>query len=444
MHRRSLAAGLLALVLSPAASAHGIWGHVHVTGWAVENMPDDELRRFLLDEPEVFNALLFGAVFTDTGYALDDPAARAYSEHTHWESFIEDYVEWIRVHDPPPWTSLESKKRVAFLLGCASHGLQDSIFDSLFLHQVEERDGAGQDETDPGTDGFLALDGHIRFVPEQDIPMSTVLELYESLPEDITQELIEEAVGLVTAFYINDGGGLAIAESLGDTYAPTMPWGRVHYLDPEVPGSLRAEIFPTMHYQQALWARLNSEFSADALTVFAFPEQPRRLRSGDPELVDSWVSLVFGEGVSYDGGLLDLVDDSGAAVAFTPSGNRWGGDPTRLMRLKPDESLEPGAWYTARLAAGAQTISGQTSSEGWELRFQVACEAEDDPACPDLGDIPVASIDGLPAEDAQDTGGDAPTVDSGCGCGAVPGAGAGAGAGLVLLTLVGGARRRRL
>ncbi|MFT4979739.1 MAG: hypothetical protein ACI8S6_005651, partial [Myxococcota bacterium] len=75
---------LLGLLLQGTVSAHGLWGHIHVTGWAVENMPDDELRAFLL-EPEVFNALLSGAMFTDTGYALDDGAARAYSEHTHWE-----------------------------------------------------------------------------------------------------------------------------------------------------------------------------------------------------------------------------------------------------------------------------------------------------------------------------------------------------------------------
>ena len=178
---------LLALLLPVTAHGHGIWGHVHVTGWAVENMPDDDLRAFLLDEPEVFNALIFGAVFADTGYARDEAASRAYSEHTHWEPFIEDYVQWMLANDPPPWTTLESKKRVAFLLGCASHGLQDSMFDSLFLHQIEERDGATQDEADPGTDGFLVMDDHIRFTPEADVPMQTVLELYAGLPEDVTE-----------------------------------------------------------------------------------------------------------------------------------------------------------------------------------------------------------------------------------------------------------------
>ena len=439
--RHALLTALLAqAVLGADAHAHGVWGHLHVTGWAVENMPDDELRAFLLDDPEVFNALLFGAVFTDTGYALDDPAARAYSEHTHWEPFIEDFVQWMLVNDPPPWDDLESRKRVAFLMGCASHGLQDTLFDSLFLHQVEQRDGAGQSQTDPGTDGFLVVDGHIRFVPQRDIPMDALLELYSGLSEEVTETLIDEAVEQVTTFYVNDGGGLVVAESFAALYEDTMPWGREHYLDPEVPGSLRAEIFPTMRYQQALWKRLNGELGADEVAVFAFPEEPRRLLSGDAERVDSWVSVVLGEGVYVDSATLELVDDAGASVAFTPAGNRWGGDPTRLLRLQPSESLEPGGWYTARLTAGAETISGRSTSEAFELRFQVSCEDEDDAACPDLGDIPVASIDGVP--DEGDTGegtGQTTAEDGGCGCAAANPRGVWWGLGLVGLGLV---RRR--
>ena len=105
--------------------------------------PAGEVRDFF-SEPEVMNAALFGAAFTDSGYwplsGGMGEIARAYSEHTHWEPFIHDVVTWIRANDPPPWTSLESKKRAAFFIGCASHGMQDELFDSLFLdeHRVVE------------------------------------------------------------------------------------------------------------------------------------------------------------------------------------------------------------------------------------------------------------------------------------------------------------------
>lgn len=408
---------LLGLLLPLPAAAHGLWGHVHVTGWAVENMPDDELRQFLL-EPEVFNALIFGATFTDTGYSVSDAASRAYSEHTHWEPFIEDYIQWIRENDPPPWTSSESKRRVAFLLGCASHGMQDEIFDSTFLHQVGEHDGAGQEASDPATDGFLALDQHLRFFPKEDIPMDTLLQLYAGLDQEITEEVIDLAVSRVTGFYINDTVGPGIASQIGTQYEEQLPWTRQNYLNAEIPGSLRAEIYPTMAYQQAVWARLHEGLEANEATVFGFPEAPRRLLAGATGSPDSWVTLVFGIGLQYSSDMVELEDDQGQPVPFTTANSQWGPSYTRLVRLIPDQDLQPGGWYTARLRAGVATIDGQVSTQPGELRFQVPCEAGNSTDCPDPGDIAEASIDGLVEEEEPLPPG--PTEPEGCGCGATP------------------------
>ncbi len=419
---------LLSVLLVPRVSAaHGLWGHIHVTGWAVENMGPGPLRDFLTEEPAVFNALLMGAMFADTGYRPGaPPAARAYSEHSHWEPFVEDFVQWVRDNDPPPWNNLESKKRVAFLLGCASHGLQDALFDSLFLHQLEERDGVGQDAADPGTDGFLALDGLLRFVPEVDLPLETLVTLYADLDEEVTEGILVESVEYVSDFYINDGFGMSVALSAGEVYEPQMPWGRTHYLDQDVPGSLRAEVFPTAAYQQAIWERLHDGLPVDELSAFAFPEAPRRLRSGEPSTTDSWVTLTFGKGVIYREGLVSLEDAAGNPVAFTQAGNRWGVSPTRLVRLQPDEPLAPGSWYTARLLAGAETLTGEQTTQPAAFTFQVDCEAPEDPACPDLGTLPEAEISGPGLEKGVDTAVDT-AVDStagkaeppeGCACSA--------------------------
>ncbi len=419
-----------ALLAAPQADAHGIWGHVHVTGWAAENMPDDDLRAFLL-EPEVFNALLFGAVFTDTGYALPNSASRAYSEHTHWEPFIQDYIEWMRVNDPPPWTSLESKKRVAFLMGCGSHGLQDTIFDSLFLYQVTEHDGMGQEESDPGTDGFLVMDNHVRFIPEQDIPMDVLLELYADIDPDINERVIRDAVGLVTSFYINEDIGIPVATTIGEEHEDIIPWTRTHYMDPEVPGSLRAEIWPTMRYQQALWRRLHGEFNANDVAVFAYPESKRRLLTHDHTQTSSWASVVFGAGVQYQPGMIELLGPDGQGVPFTQGNTRWGAEYTRLIRVMPDESLVPGAHYTMRMPAGATLIDGQVTSEAYEVGFQVSCDTANAADCPDLGEPDVARIDGVFDE--------APVVEAETGCGCDT---SGGGGGLLLVLALLGLRRR--
>lgn len=436
--RPGLAALGLALLAPAPARAHGLWGHIHVTGWAVENMPDDELRAFLL-EPEVFNALLFGATFTDTGYAVDDPASRAYSEHTHWEPFIEDYVEWLRANDPPPWDDLESRKRVAFLMGCASHGLQDELFDSLFLYQVEEHDGGGQDEADPGTDGFLALDGHLRLFPTEYIPLETVLELYTTLDEEVTEAVIDEAVGLVTGVYINDTLGPAVAEQLGEQYQDVIPWTREHYLDADLPGSLRAEVYPTMAYQQAIWDRLHDGLDADEATVFAYPEPPRRVGSTDAASAHSWVSVVFGVGVRYTDDLAVLVDAEGAVVPTVSGNSRWDPEWTRVFRLLPAEDLAPGGWYTVRLRAGVETIDGQTSTAPWEMRFQAPCDEATAALCEDLGEIPEAGLDGELSEDPDPAEPPDTPAEAGCGCATGP-SGAWVGGTLLAAALV---RRRR-
>ncbi len=41
--------------------AHGVWAHIHVTGWAVENLAPGPVRDFFRSDPEILNAALFGS-----------------------------------------------------------------------------------------------------------------------------------------------------------------------------------------------------------------------------------------------------------------------------------------------------------------------------------------------------------------------------------------------
>lgn len=390
------------------AHAHGIQGHMHVTGWALENQPAGELRD-LFSDPEVMDAALFGAAFTDSGYwpqagAIKD-RARAYSEHTHWEPFIQDFIAWIRANDPPPWTTLASRKRVAFLMGCASHGLQDEIFDSLFLFQVNAHDQHEQESADPGTDGFLALDGRLRFLPPRWIPMDTLLELYKVLGDDITADVIETSVGLLELFYLGEQA-LEIATSLGHQYEDVIPWTRDHYMDPDIPGSIRSEIPPTIAYQQALWARLHGEFGADEVVVGRYPEPPRRLLSLVAGLPDSWITLVFGIGMKVTEASVTLTNADGAPAPFELQSTRWGGPDgwSRVMRLLPTAGLEPGVWYTATVNPGVALVDGSTLQSAIVFAFQAPCDGVSAALCPDLGELPLLDIDGPTAPVAVDEG----------------------------------------
>ena len=397
---------LLLILLPSTGDAHGIWGHIHVTGWAIENLPEGELRDFF-EEPEVLNAALFGAAFTDSGYFPQSgdlsERSRAYSEHTHWEPFIEDFIQWVIENDPPPWESLDSRMRVGFLIGCASHGLQDEIFDSLFLEHVDHHDGAGQAEVDPASDGFLALDEHLRWVPEPWVPMETLLELYQPLDREIDESTINDAVDLMTFLYVREGGQI-VAEGLGNQYADDIPWTRANYLDESIPGSLRAEINPTRRHQLALWERLHGRFAAEDVVVATYPNLPRRLlaaESGDP---GSTVTFVFGAGVNIATIATAWADEDGGAIDHFSEGTRWGAEFPRLLRIRPSEGLEPGGRYVASMLAGAETISGEAVGVDQVLEFEVECLPEQECEAIDVVDL---RIDGSRPDLAPDVGPDA-------------------------------------
>jgi hypothetical protein len=368
----------MCLLAVPQVGAHGIWAHVHVTGWAIEALPEGELRDFMEDD-DIRNAAHFGAAFTDSGYWPQSGELKekgnAYSEHMHWEPFVEEFIHWIRVNDPPPWSSLESKKRVAFLLGLASHGLQDEIFDSLFLFQVEQHDGAGQDEADPASDGALAHAGMMRFMPTEYIPFDALLEIFQNTGIKVEAEDIQDCVNIMNFLYLNAETGQEVALSMYDEYHEQLPWSFAHFFDPNIPGSVGSEIQPTAAHIQAVWKRLHDTFEPDDTFVHAYPAANGTLLGTNHESVDSWITFIFGMGTKILGpASATLTDDAGVDVPLRTKGSRWGADYGRLHRYMPQEDLEPGAWYNLTVPAGMELMDGGKTTQPIEFRFRAPCD----------------------------------------------------------------------
>ena len=365
MKRLAPLAVALALILTPGPTlGHGIWGHIHVTGWAIESLPDGELRDFFA-EPEVFNAALFGAAFTDSGYfpqgGEQAAVASAYSEHTHWEPFINDFITWIRLNDPPPWRSLDSRKRVAFLLGCAAHGLQDEIFDSLFLPKVHEHDGKGQDEADPGSDGFMSHENLIRFQPTPYVPMETLLELYAGIDKPITADVIQDAVDLMTLLYVNSDAGPEVAATLYDQYANKLPWAFSHFMDPRVPGSLQSEVLPTAAYLQAVWRRLHGTFSPTEARVATYPAPDGVILGASHASSDAWVTYIYGIGTQVSEGGVTLEGQDGAEVPVTVTGT-FAHPPRIELTTPPSGGGDGGLNHLFHTPQAAQFYGNATGS----------------------------------------------------------------------------------
>jgi hypothetical protein len=364
-----------------AAPAHGINGHVHVTGWAIERLPPGELADFFAEQA-VRDAALIGAAFPDSGYAIDDH----YGELAHWEPYVGVHLAWLRERFPPPLVDLEAKKQLAFLMGLAAHGLQDEMFDSVFLYELEERDGAGQERSDPGTDAFLFTDGWLQYKPPLYAPFEDLPEIFlRAHGHAVTPSTLRSGMNRVKVLVID--GFHALAPVLDAEHRPHLPWTAQHYVDPAVPGSLAAEIPATGAHLQAIWDRFHGRFGLEELAVHTWPDVPRRLRGTQPGHVDGWITLIFATGVrvgSLTPETVLLTDADGLAVPVRVVGTRWGGSPedsSRLVRLQPEVELAPNAAYTVTLHPGVALLDGQTLQNAWSFSFLTAC-VEGDPACP--------------------------------------------------------------
>jgi len=409
------------------SQAHGGLGHMQVTAWAVENLEQGELRAFLA-HPDVFNSILFGAAYPDIGYypGLRYPEiARQFAEYSHWPTFTELFIQWIRENDPPPWTSIESRKRIAFLMGCAAHGFQDEVFDTLFLDKVAHHDSAGQAEADSATDGFLVMDLLVGLIPDGDVPVDSLLDIYNAsgaFEEEITEDQILSSVKTMTDLYIDEGAGPTLSVVAANGLLDVLIWTRENYMNPDIPGSLHSEIYPTMYYIEALWKRLRDEFSDEDVFLFSFPESTRRLRSHEAQSPDSWVSVMFSIGTAEQELTSDWQDSLGGQVEFEQKGTAWGGDWPRIMVLKPRENLVAGAQYTVDVSGTATGVDQSERVVSHRMQFQVACTEENLEECPELAPAASARLDGLEAfqnEWVIDDSDPAPPEEETSGCAAL-------------------------
>lgn len=373
--------------LPSLAGAHGINGHVHVTAWAIEALPPGPVRALMMD-PQVRDAALIGAAFPDSGYAID----HAYGELAHWPPYVEACVRRLS----PPFETLDQRRTAAFVMGLAAHGLQDELFDSLFLYQIAKHDGASQDEADPGTDAFLFTDGYIHHRPAIWFPFPLVSgALRDAHDEEVTEDTVRQGLARVKTLVIDGAAGLASV--FDPRYRPQLPWTAAHYVDPDIPGSLASEIPATRAYLEALWARMHGEFAAAAVVGHPYPSAERRLRGLIADDVDSWITVVFAAGVrvgSLTVDRVDLADIDGVAVPFELRATRWSnGNPdamTRLAVLRPQADLRPDAEYTVRLRPGLELVDGSVLDVEWAYTFRTRCAQVAECPPPDTGHAPLA------------------------------------------------------
>ncbi len=383
---------LFACLSGEMAFAHGVNGHIWVSDGGIDQVSECDLAVWLGDE-DIRAKLQIGAAFPDTGYAMD--VGREYGETAHWEPFVQAYIEHLRETYGPPYDSVGARERIAFLFGLAGHGMEDEVFDTIFMRLAEELEGSDQSLLDPGTDFMLVSDRHTDLKPDMWLPHETLLDIY-ARPEvdvDVSREQMELGMFIVRNTVIQLVGAEGGLDGL---HRPQLPWTAEHYLDPQTPGSFPYEKTVAGPYYDAMWNRLHGRFRLEDVVIQTVPAPGQRLLSTDHTSVQSRPWLVFGYGV-YNASLtpdtVTLQAPDGATVPVQIAYTRWGSshpdDVGRVLELRPLAELEPDAEYTVILKPGIRLVDGTELAEELRFPFRTACDRG--ASCPSL-DAPEAAV----------------------------------------------------
>ena len=455
--RAGVLVALLAVSLSPStAAANGVVSHMHISDLAVGHLPAGELRA-LLSDPELVDIVRAGSVFPDSGYAADDD----YGEIAHWEPFTQSYVEWIRASFEPPYDSPEARRHVAFLMGQASHGLADQVFDSLFMARVDQFDGDSSD-LDTGAETWLLTEHDPDNQIEPYVDEVALRDVFEGSAyidyAPTTDQLVygsERIVQAIDALY-------AVATFAYEDYWVQMPWGATHYYEAdEVPGSLPHIATFVSAYWQALWERLHGRDTLAAHVLGTWPEDGAVNFEVTRERIETRAMVAFGHGIAAE----TLTDANvrlfGPGDEVVPSSARfiYGSSHANAVLVRPDGDLAYDTEYRIEVGTGLESIDGRALEEPFSFAFRTRCapdaldecpplpepwERPEDPMPPprDAGTRP--RPDAGPADAGVDAGPahepDAGAEDGGGGGCSAGGAGGAGGAWLALLAF---ARRRR-
>jgi len=363
--------------LHPEAKACGVNAHTWISDSALCQLPiGSELQRLMSDQ-ELVELVRIGASFPDSGYPIEHP----YAERAHWSPFMERCVRRFQERYPPSEPlSEEGLREAAFLLGVASHGLEDELFDTQFLRWTVQEDGVDQDQIDSAVDFFLIGDGHSELSPQVDPPLTVVIEALREAGVEVGEEDIHSGYRFIKAALSLSQRPMA-AQLLAERKRPEMPWSATHYLDPEVTGSLAHEPRIISRQLELNWARLRAQFEPDQALIAITPELDAGERL-DIQAVAArseagWISLYFGLGVEVLSlrERLSLLNEAGEPIPFEWRATRWGGGEglTRLFQLMPSEALAPDQRLSLRVEPGVALVGGAVSAEPWLRLIQSSC-----------------------------------------------------------------------
>lgn len=356
---------MLASLLGAAALANGQTSHVQITLHALDHLPPGELRD-LLTRDDLRDALVNGAMFPDGGYAVGHP----YGESAHWEPLQGPYRDWIAQTYERPYTD-EGALHVAFLMGMASHGMGDQVYDALFMERAKQEDAASDwsRSMDEATDvAYAAIAGTI-VAPPRWVPTDALVPLFLD-PNGIE----------VDADTLLDGQGLLaialayVAAASQDParvaeYETWFPWATTHQ-DAGVPGDPACEAAVVAAYWQALWDRLDGDDLLDRPLLATWPADGAYEHPLEADTVQARVTVAFSRGLKADAlGPQDFVVTDAAGDPHPFAVQVFYGQSSHLVHLNPAEDWRADEAYAVEVLPGIPTWDGAAFAAGATFSF---------------------------------------------------------------------------
>lgn len=369
-HKRLLMrCGFVILMLCLCACrAHAAGGtlHIFMSELALERVTDPELKRLLEANRKV---VLWASWYPDSGYQ----SGNEYGEFSHWSTFFNGYMNYIK-NDITP-ANPDYEMLAAHFLGAAAHGMEDQVFDQLFLALTHERDGTGQAELDRGLDMVCMFD-HARYdfsIPEEIVghydvytPVAHLANIYRQLGmpyRNIEKQIVKGQRYLALGI---QGEKILFGLEHNGVRA-TSPWAAANYYT--APGGVlhNAEIIAA--YWDALWRKLKGQ--PTDFVIGTFPRNGDMILSTNHNTVDSSISVFFDgkynrETINPD--TFIVRDTSGGTIQGTFNY----GYGSNMFRFIPSGDYAPGAAYTVTLTAGIQDEFGAPMPHPYSFEFKTA------------------------------------------------------------------------
>jgi hypothetical protein len=372
------------LLHAEAALGGGMALHLWQTEKGVEKLRNAELKRLLQKNR---NAWMSGSSYPDSGYSPEFFKEPKYEwgEISHWGPFQHAYLDHVKsVCAGRTTRDAHCGRLVAHFLGSAAHGLQDQIFDELFVMKVEEMEGHGQEATDTGLDMILLVE-HPSRLKAMPVP-------YYAPAEDL--EKVYRKMGLTEAQanekQIQRARLIMQAGHLGERFAsyPTyikhkknLPWGSKNYM--KYVGGVEFGGQVTARLWEYLWDRLHGRegFAPNRLTTV--PAAGATNVAPDHPKTDSKVTVVF------DRAIIPSTVNENTFYLLDPAGKKVPGYHRFIYRkanatfaeghvaaFVPSQHLQYNATYRAVLTSGILDDRNKPvlDAKGYSWQFRTQAE----------------------------------------------------------------------